>query len=78
MTTQPATAATATLAQAAGTVFLALSTGKTYTAKDGNNFLRVLDRKIAADGWARSGYRLVNGVMTAELTRSRLLADYAG
>ena len=71
-----ALAATATLTANNGIVTMTLTTGETYTAKDGSRHISTLDRKIGNDGWKRSGYRVINGAMTAELTRSKLLADY--
>lgn len=68
--------ATATLSSNNGTVTMTLSTGETYTAKDGSRHISTLDRKIGNDGWKRSGYRITDGAMTANLTRSKLLADY--
>lgn len=71
-----ATAATATLASSNGKATLTLTTGESYTTKDGNRVLATLDRKIGQDGWKREGFRMIEGTMTAELTRTKLLADF--
>lgn len=75
-TTTAALEATGTLACNNGIVTLTLTSGETYTAKDGSRHISTLDRKMGNDGWKRSGYRIVDGAMTANLTRSKILADY--
>ena len=71
-----ATAATAVMRSSHGIVTLALTSGERYTTPDGDNFVARLDRQIGDDGWKRSGYNFRNGAMTAELTRTQLLADH--
>jgi hypothetical protein len=71
-----ATAAAGTMKARAGIVTLELTTGDTYTTKDGGNFVARLDRLMGADGWRRGGYRYEGGAMVANLTRTKLLADH--
>lgn len=62
------TAATATLTATNGIATLTLSTGQTFTTSERDGWIKRLDRKTQAAGWARiSGYSLQDGALVAEM-----------